>query len=186
MPSYAHKRRAHDTEGSASKGLTAAKKVLYARALLLLDEREFGDAKRKVDAVATAVGLSDRTLERLENRVVGDGLDGSLERMEREAPPRKISFGGEFETQLVKLACPVAPDGRSRWTVRLLGDKLTEPKIVDTVSTMTVHNTLKNELIASYSGTQWTNGMRMDLVRTDVRSFKVPKSTLRRPPVPTP
>jgi len=107
---------------------------------------KFRDEKRKVDAVATAVGLSDGALEHFEKRFVGDGLDSALERKEREAPPRKIAFGGEFETQLVKLACLVAPDGRSRWTVRLLGDKLTEPKIVDSVSTMTVHNTLKNEL----------------------------------------
>jgi len=126
-----------------SKGQIAAKKVLYARALLLLDEGEFGDVKWKVDAVSTAVGLSDRTLEHLKKRFVEDGLDSALERKERETPPREIVFGGEFEAQLVKLACSKAPEGRSRWTIRLLRDKLIELKIVDTVSTMTVHNTLK-------------------------------------------
>lgn len=126
-----------------SRGKTAAKKVLYARALLLLDEGEFGSEKWKVDAVATAVGLSDRTLEHLKKRFVEDGLDGALERKERETPPRPIVFGGEFEAQLVKLACSEAPEGRTRWTIRLLRDKLIELKIVDTVSTMTVCNTLK-------------------------------------------
>ena len=57
-----------------SKGKIAAKKVLYARALLLLDEGEYGMERWKVDAVATAVGLSDRTLEHLKRRFVEDGL----------------------------------------------------------------------------------------------------------------
>ena len=126
-----------------SKGKIAAKKVLYARALLLLDEGEYGMERWKVDAVATAVGLSDRTLEHLKRRFVEDGLDSALERKERESPPREIRFGGEFEAQLVKLACSKAPDGRDRWTVRLLRDKLIELKIVDTVSAMTVCNTLR-------------------------------------------
>ena len=126
-----------------SKGKIAAKKVLYARALLLLDEGEYGMERWKVDAVATAVGLSDRTLEHLKRRFVEDGLDSALERKVRESPPREIRFGGEFEAQLVKLACSKAPDGRDRWTVRLLRDKLIELKIVDTVSAMTVCNTLK-------------------------------------------
>lgn len=108
-----------------------------------MDEGEFGSEKWKVDAVATAVGLSDRTLEHLKKRFVEDGLDGALERKERETPPRPIVFGGEFEAQLVKLACSEAPEGRTRWTIQLLRDKLIELKIVDTVSTMTVCNTLK-------------------------------------------
>lgn len=138
----------------SSKGRTAARKVLYARALLLLDEGEHGDERWEVDAVATAVGLSDRTLEHLKKRFVEGGLESALERKERETPPREIKFGGDFEAHLVKLACSEAPAGRDRWTVRLLRDRLIELKVVDTVSTMTVYNTLKKtNLSPTWAGT---------------------------------
>ena len=127
----------------SSKGKNTARRVLFARALLLLDEGEFAEERWKVDAVATAVGMSDRTLEHLKKRFVEEGLDEALERKEREKPSRKIKFGGDFEARLTKLACSAPPEGRTRWTIRLLRDRLVELQIVDTVSTMTVWNVLK-------------------------------------------
>lgn len=126
-----------------NRGKTSARKVLYARALLLLDAGEFGDARWKVADVSTAVGLTSRTLEHLKKRFVEDGLDAALERKERGTPPRPVVFGGEFEAHLIRLACSEAPEGRKRWTIRLLRDKLIELKIVETVSAMTVCNALK-------------------------------------------
>ena len=138
-----------------NRGRTSARKVLYARALLLLDDGEFGDARWKVSDVATAVGLTSRTLEHLKKRLVEGGLDAALERKERETPPRPIVFGGEFEAQLVKLACSEAPEGRARWTIRLLRDKLIELKIVETVSAMTVCNTLKKNALKPHLSRYW-------------------------------
>ena len=66
-----------------------------------------------------------------------------LERKERMTPPREILFGGEFEAKLLALACSEVPEGRSRWTVRLLAEKMIELNIVSSVSPMTVCNTLK-------------------------------------------
>ncbi len=132
-----------DLEGMTRKGRAAARKVLYARALLLLDEGEFGRERWKVDAVSSAVGMSDRTLEHLKERFVSHGLDAALERRKPCTPSRRLVFDGEFEARLTQLACSVAPDGRSRWTIRLLRDRLIELKIVPSVSAMTVCNTLK-------------------------------------------
>ena len=126
-----------------SKGKSTARKVLLARALLLLDQGEFGEERWKVGAVAAAMAMADRTIEHLKKRFVEDGLDGALERKERETPPREVVFGGEFEARLVKLACSEAPAGHARWTIRLLRDKLIELRVVPTVSAMTVCNTLK-------------------------------------------
>ena len=89
------------------------------------------------------MGMSSRTLEHLKKRMVEEGLDAALERKERETPPRAVIFDGAFEAQLVRLACSPAPAGRSRWTVRLLRDKLIELRSVETVSATTVHKTLK-------------------------------------------
>lgn len=67
----------------------------------------------------------------------------ALNRKKRVKPPREIQFGGEFEAHLLALACSESPEGRQRWTVRLLAEKLVDLQIVPSVSPMTVCNTLK-------------------------------------------
>ena len=127
----------------SSKGVHPSRKVLFARALLLLDEGEWGTDRWKVDDVATATGFTDRTLEHLKQRFVEDGLDAALERKERETPPRGIKFDGRFEAELTRIACSAPPEGRPRWTVRLLRDAVVEMQITDTVSKTTVGRILK-------------------------------------------
>jgi hypothetical protein len=131
-----------DLEKLSTTGTRAAKTVLYARALLLLDAGD-GGAKWPVSDVAQALGMVPRTLERLKRRFVEEGLEASLQRKERETPPRKVIFDGDFEVKLLSVACSAAPEGRTRWTVRLLAEKLVELNIVPSVSAMTVCNTLK-------------------------------------------
>jgi len=131
-----------DLEGISTKGKRAARTVLYARALLLLDAGEHG-SKWLVAKVAEALGTTPRSLEKLKKRFVEEGLPEAIERKKRVTPPREIQFGGDFEAKLIALACSEVPEGRKRWTVRLLAEKLVELKIVPSVSPMTVCNTLK-------------------------------------------
>ncbi len=126
----------------STKGKRAARTVLYARALLLLDAGEFGP-KWTVGTVAEAIGVTARSLEHLKKRFVEEGPQAAIERKRRTTPPREIQFGGEFEAHLLALACSEAPEGRDRWTIRLLAEKMVELKIVSRVSPMTVCNTLK-------------------------------------------
>ena len=131
-----------DLEAISSKGKRAARTIIYARALLLLDAGEWG-SKWGVAQVAEALGTTSRSLEHLKKRFVEEGLAAAIERKKRMTPPREIRFGGEFEAKLLALACSSAPEGRERWTIRLLAEKLVELKIVPSVSPMTVCNTLK-------------------------------------------
>ena len=136
------KEERQELETISIKGKKAARTVLYARALLLLDASEYGP-KWFVETVAEAVGTTARSLEHLKKRFVEEGLSVAIERKERLTPKREIQFGGEFEAHLIALACSEAPEGRSRWTVRLLAEKMVELQIVPSVSPMTVCNTLK-------------------------------------------
>ena len=129
-------------EGISTKGKRAARTVLYARALLLLDAGGLGQQWFVAD-VAEALGVTTRSLEHLKKRFVEEGLTAAIERKKRVKPPREVQFGGEFEAQLLTLACSKIPKGRKRWTVRLLAEKMVELKMVETVSPMTVCNTLK-------------------------------------------
>ena len=131
-----------ELEELSTKGKRAARTVLYARALLLLDAGEYGQ-KWIVSKVSEALGTSTRSLEKLKKQFVEEGLWSAIERKQRIKPPREVIFGGEFEAHLLALACSEAPEGRERWTMRLLAEKMVELKFVETVSTMTVCNTLK-------------------------------------------
>ena len=136
------KEERNELEAISTKGTRAARTVISARALLLLDAGEDGP-KWIVARVAEALGKTTRSLEHLKKRFVEEGLTAAIERKKRETPPRAIQFGGEFEARLLALACSEAPEGRERWTVRLLAEKAVELKIVSSVSPMTVCNTLK-------------------------------------------
>lgn len=123
-------------------GTKAARSVLLARALLLVDAGEHGPHLAE-ELVSQATGLSCRPIERLKKRFVEEGLEAALERKHRETPPTPVKFDGSFEARLIALACSDPPKGRTRWTVRLLAEKVVELAITDSVSPMTVCNTLK-------------------------------------------
>ena len=128
------------TEQSRS-GKSPAAKFVYARALLLCDAGEYGDAWKVAD-VASALGVTSRTVEHLKQRFVEEGLEVALAR-KAHRKPRDATFDGAFDARLTALACSKAPAGHQRWTVRLLADKLVELKIVDSISTMSVQRSLK-------------------------------------------
>jgi len=66
-----------------------------------------------------------------------------MERKSRDKPPRDIKLDGAFEARLIALACTDPPEGRTRWTVRLLADKAIELNYAESVSPMSVQRTLK-------------------------------------------
>ena len=131
-----------ELEALTRRGKTHARRVLLARALLLCDAGPDGPAWNVAD-VAKALGITSRTIEHLKKRFVEEGLNVALDRKPREKPPREVIFDGAFEARLISLACSDAPEGRRRWTVRLLADKVVELNIAPYVSHMTVQRVLK-------------------------------------------
>jgi transposase len=131
-----------ELETMTRRGKTHARRFIHARALLLCDAGADGPAWNVSD-VATALGATSRTIEHLKKRFVEDGLEAALERKPREKPPQEVTFDGAFEARLIALACSDTPEGRRRWTVRLLADKAVELKFAESVSHMTVQRVLK-------------------------------------------
>ena len=136
------KEEREDLEAMTRRGKAHARRFIHARALLLCDAGADGPAWNVAD-VATALGVPSRAIEHLKKRFVEEGLEAALERKPREKPPREVIFDGAFEARLIALACSDAPDGRRRWTVRLLADKAVELSFAESVSHMTVHRVLK-------------------------------------------
>ena len=143
-------------------GRTSAPRFLYARALLLCDAGPRGPAW-KVAGVAEALGVTPRTIEHLKKRFVEEGLPAALERKPSEKPPRQVTFDGAFEARLIALACSETPEGRRRWTVRLLAEKAVELHLAPSVSHMTVQRILKKTnltLISKSTGKSRRRGAR--------------------------
>jgi len=120
----------------------SAKRFLYARSLLLCDAGPQGPAWTVADT-SEAMGVTPRTIEHLKKRFVEGGLAAALERRQPEKPPREVTFDGAFEARLIALACSETPEGRRRWTVRLLAEKAVELSLTPSVSNMTVQRILK-------------------------------------------
>lgn len=117
----------------------ARAKVLRARILLNADVDGLGWSNQ---ALCDAFDISDSTVFRLRQQFVLEGLDAALNRKPASATkPRKLD--GAAEAMLVATACSKAPEGRARWTVKLLAEKLVELKIVDSIAKETVRQTLK-------------------------------------------
>jgi len=126
--------------GLVSKGRASARKIRRARVLLKVD----ADGPDWTDQQsADAFGMRANTVADIRQRFVEEGLDAALERKQPEEPPRRRKLDGAGEAQLIAVACGEAPEGRARWTLRLLAGQLVELAIVDEISYETVRRTLK-------------------------------------------
>ena len=123
------------------KGKASARKLAHARVLLQVDEST-AEAGSTDEQAAQALNLSRRTVERVRERFVEQGLAAAL--LPKPSTRRyERAFDGAQEAQLITLACSTPPAGKSRWTLRLLAEQAVEWKIVDTVSHESVRQTLK-------------------------------------------
>ena len=124
-----------------AKGKVAAQKRIHAQILLKTDVGPEGDGW-KDEQIAEAFDVGRCTVERVRQRFVEQGLEAALTRKpQQDRIPRKID--GVVEAHLLAAACGKPPEGRKRWTLQLLADRLVALELVDTVSYETVRRTLK-------------------------------------------
>lgn len=122
-------------------GVHTSKKIIHALILLNCDEGEFSDKVNNED-VAKVLKIGDRTIDRVKKKFVEEGFEAALEnRATTRIYDRKAD--GEAEAHLVALSCSKAPEGFSRWSLRLLADKMVGLQHVDEISYETVRKVLK-------------------------------------------
>ena len=123
-------------------GKAAAQKLAHARILLKADAAPDGPAWTD-DRIAEAVEVNLRTVERVRQRFVEQGLEAALVRKKQDRPSRQRKLDGDGEARLIALACSAPPQGRSDWTLQLLADQLVQLHVVDSISDETVRQVLK-------------------------------------------
>jgi len=125
-----------------SKGKHKSQKILNALILLGCDESEFQKKRSTNKEIARVLNVSMKKIDRVKKRFVEDGLDTSLNgRKGRRIYAKKAD--GDFEAHLVALSCSEPPEGFTRWSLRLLADKVVELNYIDSIFHEAVRRVLK-------------------------------------------
>jgi transposase len=126
-----------------SRGKAAARKLTHALILLKADA-DSGGPGWSDDAIAEGLQIGRATVERVRQQFGEEGLEAALERRKPRRQYRR-TLDGDAEAHLIALACGQAPEGRSRWTLRLLADRMVQLEYVEQVSYQTVRRKLKKK-----------------------------------------
>jgi transposase len=124
------------------KGSHTAKKVIHSIILLNVDQGQFVEGPQTNEEVCNVLKIGMRTIDRVKQRFVMDGLDAAL----GVAPTSRIyrkKIDGETEARLISIACSEPPKGFGKWSLRLLADRMVELDYVEDISHETVRKVLK-------------------------------------------
>lgn len=122
-------------EQFVKSGKALARHLQHAQVLLKLDE---GWLDKQI---AQAFNLSTRTIIRLRQRYLAEGLEAVLSDKPRSGAPKKLD--GQLQALVVATACSTPPAGHERWNLRLLADKMVELELVEDISHTTIARILK-------------------------------------------
>ena len=117
------------------KGTASARMVRRARTLLLAAE------ERTDEAIAAALQIGVATVERTRRRCVEEGVEAALR--ERPRPGARPKLGPKERAFVVALACTRPPEGRKRWTMQLLADRVVELQVVPDITDEAIRLLLK-------------------------------------------
>ena len=112
------------------QGKESARTITRANILLLANR------KKKTKEIADILEVCPETVGRTKKKYVEHGLNYAIN--ERKRPGAPIKVDGRTEAEIITLACSNPPEGRAKWSLRLIAEKI---KLE--VSHVTVYNTLK-------------------------------------------
>jgi hypothetical protein len=129
-------------EKIATSGRHSSQKVLNALILLNCDQGRFQEHRLTNEEIAAVLPVSMKKIDRVKRRFVEQGLEAALD---KHAAPRPYlrKVDGDVEAHLIALSCGKPPRGHTRWSLRLLADKMVELHYVDSISYETVRTVLK-------------------------------------------
>ena len=122
------------------KGKTQGYRIKHAQILLKLDEIPENQGWT-YDKIKEAYRATPHTICQIAKRFVTGGVEAALGRKEQVNRHKKVD--GRVEAHIIAIACSEAPEGRERWTLRLIADELVRLGVVDSISDTAVMETLK-------------------------------------------
>lgn len=130
------------------KGVHNSHVITRARVLLMLDRTGKTDHVR-YKRTAEYAQISVQAVYNMRDEFLSNhDIESYLTRKKRETPPTAPKLDGETEAKILALACSEPPKGYSRWTVRLLSERIVQLHFVEEISHMTVQRLLKKRNIS--------------------------------------
>jgi hypothetical protein len=124
------------------KGSHKSPKVLNALILLNVDANQSKESISTNALISKVLKISMKKIDRVKKRFVEEGIDIALCGHPKEREYEK-KVDGDLEAKLIALSCSEAPEGYSRWSLRLLAEKAVELEYIESISHETVRRTLK-------------------------------------------
>ncbi len=116
-------------------GQDKARKITRCRILLLADEG------RTDQEISDALNVCLATIFNIRRRYCQEGLERAIHERARSGQPPK--FKGKSMAKITAIACSKPPEGRAKWSLRLLADRVIELDIVESISHVSVQSILK-------------------------------------------
>lgn len=143
-------------EAITRHGTGKAAEIRRANVLLMADRSEGRKRTKDVD-IAAALGITPQAIHDIKENYLErkdfnnqtaeenkeDKAIKGIERKKRATPPVEAKVDGRVEAEITAIACSAPPEGRSRWTLRLIADRAVELQIIDSISHSTVGTILK-------------------------------------------
>jgi len=125
-----------------TSGRGPARMFTRGRILLKADQSDNGPGWSD-ERISDALDVTVQTVERVRKQLVEEGFDAVLSRRKYTQKVSRKKIDGDLEAHLVALSCSEPPEGRARWTLRLLADLIVELGYVESISHEAVRQTLK-------------------------------------------
>ena len=125
-----------------TSGRGSGRMFTRVRILLKADQSDEGSAWSD-EKISESFDVTVQTIERVRKQLVEEGLEAVLSRHPYTQKLSRKKIDGDVEAHLIALSCSEPPEGRSRWTLRLLADKAVELGYLESISYEAVRQTLK-------------------------------------------
>jgi len=125
-----------------TSGRHPARMFTRARILLKADQGDDGPAWSD-EKISEALDVTVQTIERIRKQLVEEGFDAVLPRRKYTQKVSRKKIDGDVEARLIAITCSNPPEGRAKWTLRLLADTIVELGYVNSISHEAIRQTLK-------------------------------------------
>lgn len=167
MPKINHIVILTDEEVEKLKNLThkgsreSARTIMHAN-ILLLSNDGLGSRKKTNREIADIFDISLDTINHVRSLYTSQGLDSALRRKTRLTPPHISKVTGDFEAIVLAAALGPAPEGRARWTLRLLAEYCEEKKYIVSISHSAIGDMLNTNQVKPHLSKYWCTPKERD------------------------
>ena len=92
--------------------------------------------------VAQTLPLTAKAIRQIAHRYIKDGLDAAI--YDKQRPGAQEILDGPQKQRIVAMVCSKPPEGRARWTVRLIAEEAVKRKLVPKVGRETIRILLQS------------------------------------------